>query len=205
MNAELESLLDEARVNPGQPAPEVQGRLGGSTQVRSPALWPSGARQAIQKVSYTHDAMIDLMIATPGISQNELAARFGYSPSWISQVISSDAFQARLAERSSEIIDPALKATVEDRFKGVMMRSLDILQQKLDRPAGDIPDNLALRTFEIASRAAGYGLRKDPPVAVQVNVNQHLESLGENLIGLLRRQKAEVSGETIDIGESEDG
>lgn len=158
--------------------------------------------QPIAKVSYTHDAMIDMIIARPGISQNELAARFGYTASWISQIISSDSFQSALAKRREQLVDPVIAAEVKTQFEALVLRSLDILQQKLNRPALEIPDNLALRALEIGSRAAGYGA-KDPgaaPAATPVEVNIHLEQLGGGLVQLLQRKKREA--EAIDVGTS---
>jgi hypothetical protein len=157
------------------------------------AHWPSGAARGIQKVSYTHDALIDLIIANPCLTQNSLAAHFGYTPGWISQVIASDAFQMRLAERKDELIDPTIRASVEENFKALVVRSMDILREKLNKPADAIPDNLALRTLELASRAAGYGGKTDQqPSAAPVNISVHLETLGENLTQLLRRHKSEA-------------
>lgn len=115
------------------------------------------AKQAIQKVRYSHDAMIDMIVANPWISQGELAANFGYTEGWVSQVIASDAFQARLAERKNDLIDPHLRATIEERFRGLVVRSLEILMQKLERPHKDISDELALKALDIAAKAAGYG------------------------------------------------
>lgn len=178
---ELEMLLEETRSVPASPAP------------------------VIQKVHYTHDAMIDMIIAQPWISQNELAARFRYSASWVSQVIASDAFQARLAERSNELVDPTIKATVEENFRALVLRSMDILRQKLDKPVDEIPDNLAVRTFELATRAAGYGAKVDqtPPVQKQ-EVHVHLEQLGDGLVNLLRRKKAEaILGDFTDVSQAE--
>lgn len=152
------------------------------------------AKPTIAKVSYSHEAMIDLIIAHPGISQNALAAHFGYTASWISQVISSDTFQTALAKRREQLVDPLMRETVETQFKALVARSFDILQQKLNRPAVEIPDNLALRTFEIATRAAGYGVRETPPVAqTPVEVNIHLEQLGGGLVALLQRKKHEAN------------
>lgn len=157
-------------------------------------------KQAIAKVSYNHAAMIDLIIANPAVSQNQLAAHFGVTPSWISQVIVSDAFQNALAKRREEVVDPVLMSTVEENFKSLVSRSLDILHQKLNRPALEIPDNLALRALEIGSRAAGYGA-KDPnasPVGgTPAEVHIHLEQLGGGLVALLQRKKLEA-GTVID-------
>ena len=156
-------------------------------------------KQPIAKVNYSHAAMIDLIITQPGISQNDIARYFGYTPAWISQVISSDACQSALAKRREEIVDPLMRETVETQFKALVARSLDILQQKLNRPALEIPDNLALRTLEIASRAAGYGVKDDtpPPNNTPAEVHIHLEQLGGGLVALLQRKKREA--DAIDV------
>ena len=162
--------------------------------------WPSGAARGIAKVKYTHDAMIDLIIADPCITQNQLAAAFNYTAGWVSQIIASDAFQARLAERTGDLVDPQIRFTVEERFKGIVLRSLEILREKLDKPTHQIPDNLVLRSVELSSRALGYGAKMDPPAVSPVTMHVHLEQLGENLTSLLRRRKAEamppLEGET---------
>lgn len=175
VDKELEGILAAAR-----------GGQGSSTA--------AVGKQAIAKVGYSHEAMIDLIISNPGISQNALAAHFGYTPSWISQIISSDTFQTALAKRREQLVDPVLKASLESDFKALVARSLDILQQKLNRPALEIPDNLALRTLEIASRAAGYGVKDAVPAqaASPVEVNIHLEQLGGGLVALLQRKKLEA-------------
>jgi hypothetical protein len=136
--------------------------------------------------------MIDAIISNPCISQNQLAAHFGYTPGWVSQIIASDAFQSRLADRTGELVDPTIRATVEDRFKALVLRSLDILREKLDRPTTSIPDNLAIRSLELGTRALGYGARDLAPAGPAVNMHVHLEALGEGLTTLLRRKKTEV-------------
>jgi transcriptional regulator with XRE-family HTH domain len=156
--------------------------------------------QAIQRINYSHDGMINLILAHRGISQNQIAAHFGYSASWVSQVMSSDAFQARLAERAAEIEDPTLRASVEDSLKGLLSRSMEILKEKLAAPVSAVPDTLALRTLELSTRALGFGARGST-VNVQVNMEAHLEKMGENLVGLLSRKKAEAL-EPINVGES---
>jgi hypothetical protein len=136
--------------------------------------------------------MVDLIIANPAISQQELARHFGYTPGWISQVIASDSFQTRLAERSAQLVDPLIQNSVKVKFDALVLRSMELLQEKLNRQAHEVPDNLVLRTLEVASRAAGYGAKTEV-AATQVNVDVHLENLGNNLTQLLRRRKAEES------------
>lgn len=166
-----------------------QGTSEGALQ-QPPAVGRPGPLKG--KLNYSHKAMIDLILANPGISQNAVAAHFGYSAAWVSQVMSSDTFQTAFAERAAEIVDPTLKLTVEERFKGMVNRSMEILMEKLSLPAHQVPDQLALRTFELSTRAAGYGARTEQSPSSQVNVNVHLEALGGNLVKLLRKTKSEV-------------
>lgn len=130
------------------------------------AFAPPPKKNAIDKVRYSHDAMIDMIVANPWISQGELARNFGYTEGWVSQVIASDAFQARLAERKNELVDPYLRATIEERFKGLVVRSIEILMRKLDETK--VSDETALRAAEIAAKALGYGNRGPQ---VQVNTS----------------------------------
>lgn len=176
----LDQLMTE--VLPPGLGPAVSGTL-------SP---PQATPQAIQKVSYSHAAMIDMILAQPGISQNALAARFGYTPSWISQVIASDAFQAALAARAKEIIDPVLLLTVNERFDALVRRSQEVLMEKLSKPADVVPDQLAVQVLATSARARGYGARPETPPQAPVDVNIHLNVLGDRLVGLLRRKKTEV-------------
>jgi hypothetical protein len=145
-------------------------------------------KQVIQKISYTHDAVIDLIIGSPGVSQGTLAAHFGYTQGWLSQVMGSDAFQARLASRREEIIDPTLVLTIEEKIKGMAHQSLEVLQKKLSAPI--VSDNTALKAFELSSRALGYGAQTTPQTPLQP-----LEKLAEN-ITLIFNQK--TKGETYE-------
>lgn len=126
-------------------------------------------RGGIAKTSYSHDALIDLILANPAITQNELAATLGYTPGWVSQVIGSDAFQAALATRKDQIVDPLLRGAVEESFKGLVLQSMHKLREKLE---ANPSDNLVLEVFKNSTRALGYGSR------IEVNANvKHSHSL----------------------------
>lgn len=159
---------------------------------------------AIQKVRYTHEAMIDMIVAEPGVSQNELAMRFGYTPAWISTVMASDAFKERLAARRTELVDPAIVATVEERFEAVTKRSLEVLQEKLAMPAASVPDQLALQAAALGARGLGKGGfgSSSSQVNVQVNVDakERLARVAERINGLVREARGGDSGETAEGG-----
>lgn len=124
----------------------------------------------IRKTRYSHEAMIDVIIAEPTITQNELAKRFDRSVPWISRIIGSDAFQAALAKRREEITDPFLIATMEERFNGLARQSLDIIAQKLETSQNT---DLALKALDISAKALGFGAR----TAGNNNVNQFVIQL----------------------------
>jgi hypothetical protein len=119
----------------------------------------------IQKVRWNHDALISAMIANPDMSQGSLAAVFGYSEAWLSIIINSDAFQEKLTERRDEIINPILRASVEDRFRAVANKASEVVLESL--MASPSP-KLALQAMEITARALGYGARSS---GMEFNVN----------------------------------
>lgn len=123
---------------------------------------------AIQKVKYTHDAMVDLLIANPEVTQGQVADYFGYTQPWVSRVIRSDAFRERLAARKAEIVDPAILERVEARFEGLVERSLEILMEKL-QPKNNPSSELALKTADLGARAMGYGAKQGPTMNIQQN------------------------------------
>lgn len=138
------------------------------------------------KIRYTHEGMADLILENPWISQNQLAAHFGYSAAWISTIITSDAFQALLAARRQELIDPELRLTLEERFRALTTQSLKVLQEKLARPADQVSDQLVLRAVELGAKSLGIGAHAPPPPPP--NPAEYLPAVAERLLRLQGRQ-----------------
>jgi len=122
----------------------------------APLQGTQSAAKAIARVKYTHDAMIDLMIVKPGISQNELAATFGFTVPWISRVMNSDAFLERLALRKADLVDPEIVATIETKMKALADTALDVIHEKI---ALTKDANLALKALDTTAKSLGYGAR----------------------------------------------
>ncbi len=131
----------------------------------TPLQGTESASKALQRVAYSHDALIDTMLANPFASQGDLARMFGYTQAWLSRVINSDAFNARLAERKTELIDPTITASIEEGLKALASVSLDVVLQKLTAASPDA--NLALKAMEVTTKALGYGLRQQAVATVQ--------------------------------------
>ena len=143
----------------------------------------------IKHARYTHEAMIDLILTNPAISQNDLAAHFGYSASWISMVITSDSFQAKLQERKAEIIDPVLRGAVEESFRGLLLRSIEIVRSKM---AGEVTPQYALDVLKASSKALGYGAR----TGTQINIGAQSGSLIAVLTHMPKQERV-VEGEVL--------
>lgn len=167
--------------------------LAGKAAREGTPLAVTGEKRDLVKVRYSHEAMIDLIISNPWIKQGDLARHFGYSESWISIVMNTDMFKAKLAERRGELVDPEIRATMEERFRAVVTKSLQVLQEKLSKPENDVPDNLVLRAAELGAKALGLGGNAPPPAPV-IAVD-HLSTLAERLIALqgkTRRESYEI-------------
>lgn len=153
-------------------------------------------RGVVAKMRYSHADMIDFIIANPGVSQGTLAARYGYTQSWVSLVMSSDAWKSAMAARREELVDPTLLATVNERFTAMTTRSLERLMEKLDQP--QVSDQVVLRAVELGAKAMGVGGNAVPQPPPQ----DHLAQLANRLIDLQSRVRAGVTqGVTLD-GES---
>lgn len=112
--------------------------------------------KAIAKTSYTHESMVDMILANPEVSQEALATTFGFTQGWVSRVIASDAFQSRLAERKEQLVDPTIAKNLDERLKSLATQSLEIVARKLESADSAA---YALEALGLTSRALGYGAR----------------------------------------------
>ena len=86
----------------------------------------------IKRITYTHEAMIDLILQEPSVTPQELAELFDRSKAWISRIVSSDSFKARLAERKGALVDPLITQSLHERLAGVAVHAIDIMSEKLE-------------------------------------------------------------------------
>jgi len=100
------------------------------------------------RLNYSHEAMIDLILAEPSVTNKELAQIFSYSEAWISHIRNADSFQARIAERKALVVDPRIRQNLEDRLAHVAASSISKLQEKLESP--DASAALALDALGVA-------------------------------------------------------
>lgn len=124
------------------------------------------AADTISKVSYSHRAMVDYIIANPRCTNRDLATHFDYSEAWISRVKNSDAFNEVLADRRKELHDPVIVATIKENLQSVAQRSMESVMSKLNGPHR-LED--ALRAMEISTRSLGYGSNTGNNTTINTN------------------------------------
>lgn len=138
-------------------------------------------------MNYSHEALVDLLLANPAATNLELGLVFGRSKEWVGLVKSSGMFREAYAKRASEISDPVLQATIEQRLDMLASRSLEVLNEKLSRPAQDIPDNLALQAAALGAKGLGVGgFSSKPAPPPELPVVGRIERLADRLLNLNR-------------------
>ena len=146
----------------------------------------------VTTMNYSHEALVDQLIANPAATNADLGRIFGRSAIWVGLVKSSGMFREAYARRFSQVADPLLVATLEERLDMLTARSLEILNEKLARPSADVSDELALEAAKLGAKGlsiGGFGTR--PPAAQAPPAPNRIESLKERLLAL-NRQPAEV-------------
>lgn len=108
----------------------------------------------IAKLSPRHEAILNWLIENPERLRRECAAQFGVSEAWLSIVINSDCFQAKLAERQ-EAVFSVVAADIPTKLRG-------IADMAMARVAETIPNagpDFALETMNSTLKALGFGAK----------------------------------------------
>lgn len=145
------------------------------------------------KATYTHHAMVELMVENPSYTHGQLAAHFGRPASWFSAVLASEAFQQVLDLRRHEVADPSLTATMEERFRALAFRSVTVLQEKLS--SSGVSDLVVLKAAEIGVKALGMGQRAPEQIAAPANTSSS-ETVAEKLLAAM---DARDRARTVDV------
>ena len=128
---------------------------------------------------FTNEALAEALILDPRLTGKALSHMFGMSEAWISVIRNSDAFRVVLERRKGELVDPTLVATLEDRYRAMAARSVEVLYEKLSAPAIAISDDLALRAATL-----GAQMFKQVAPAPAVTPESSIDKLADRLIAL---------------------
>lgn len=130
--------------------------------------------QAVQKVNWWHEQIVDWELMNPDKTLGECAEHFGVTQPWLSSVRGSDAFKEYRAIRIAEHQGMVSKTVIE-KVEGLAHLTLDVLQERIEKERAEISLPFMRETAETALKALGYsGQRGGAPgqggVVVQTNV-----------------------------------
>lgn len=117
----------------------------------------------IAKMRISHELILDWLLLNPDKTQNECAAYFDVTPAWLSTVVNSDCFKARLATRRLALDHKVGDLTI-GKIQGVVDKGLERLDEMI--PLVQDPAFILNTTDKLLHRL-GYGPR--PGVGVQFN------------------------------------
>lgn len=108
------------------------------------------------KLSHRHRAIMDFMLANPGMQLGTIADALGYTRSWVSQVIHNDLFRMELAQRRATF-EHEQHAKLTQRLLQVADSGLEHMQGMLKRSDPDELTPAVVNTFtELAMKSLGY-------------------------------------------------
>lgn len=140
---EFARALDEALARDPQNA----------TGYQAPAR-PQGKFE-LQNISHVHESIMNWMIANPQLSLKHCAAHFGYTQSWLSTLIHSDIFQARLREKQDAVFS-GIKEDIATKLGALADVGVERLQEKLE--TSDDP-KLIMEATKLALSSLGFGAK----------------------------------------------
>lgn len=116
---------------------------------------------AIKKIGFGHEGLMNSMLAHPEWSSRDHAVALGYTPAWVSQVVNSDMFQAELHSRAREA-GVILGVSIQEKMRATLQLTLEKASERIENGAcserfiTDTMRNLAA-TAEFAPRQAPVG------------------------------------------------
>lgn len=133
----------------------------------------------IATVNPWHQRLADWYIANPTATLNETAKHFGKTPSWISIVKNSDAWQDYF-QQISRAHSEALATTVRERTLALGDQAISQLQEQLDQAAATgvaLPPNALIDIADMALKRTGHGEARSAPQVVN------------NVIGMVSKEE----------------
>ena len=110
----------------------------------------------LQKLNHRHAEILMWLMLNPNKAQGKCAEELGYTQGWVSQIISSDMFQMRLAELRQEDFEVSV-LSIREKMNAAASLGLDRMIEKLETET----DLERIRsTTDTALKRLGYGVKQ---------------------------------------------
>jgi hypothetical protein len=147
---------------------------------------------------YSPELMVDIIINNPDYSPQVLGNIFGRTQSWVAQVLASQSFQTALDPRRHEVLNPEYAMTLEERFRGLTIRSLTVLQEKLEAGKA-LPDLTVVKIAELGIKALGMGQKVEKPTSPEDIPQNSSEKVAERIMAAMQKRKEAERSNTVDV------
>lgn len=148
----------------------------------------------LQKLNYSHEALIDQIMTNPAATNQQLGDVFGRTKEWVGMVKNSGMFKEAYALRTGKLMDPVIIERFEERLDMLVDRSIEVLTEKLARPSVEIPDELAIQAAALGAKVKGIGgFSSRAPAPAAPLVEGRLERLADRLIALRAQPAQDVA------------
>jgi hypothetical protein len=156
-----------------------------------------------------YDGIIDDILANPGTTIKDCAARLGRHPGTISAITNSDLFKARWEQRRAQF-SMALDLHLSQKLAQVAEKALEHTITALDKKQDSIPlpilKDLALGSLD----RLGYGPSRSESPSVSVNINNAVAASPEALARAREKMRElelhsspPVAGRRVEDGEKD--
>jgi len=120
------------------------------------------AANQIAKVSIRHDAILDYLLIHPAEKLGDVAKHFNVSQPWLSVIIHSDAFQAKLAEKSGECFSTTV-LPLREQLMGVAQVGVEKLGEVLENASPVSDKQFIVDTTDSILKNLGYSPKSSAP------------------------------------------
>lgn len=134
-----------------------------------------------------HENIILYFLENPQATQQEAAKHFGVTGPWMSQIVNSSMFQARLADYRGEIFSSAIMP-LHEKLVALGASAVDRLQEKL---LVEQDTEQLLEVADMALARLGYGTAKGTVINNNTQNNTIVNNSDKDLLAEARKINAE--------------
>lgn len=146
----------------------------------APLLESNGNVVQLKKLNHKHMYIMDIMLANPTFTNNQIAELAGVTPAWCSTVINSDLFRARLAERRG-LLDEEFNRRITSKVHNLAEKAIDCLQEALEDTGDQCLSHMdkhkvartALEAAGILGKSSGITINNNDNSIKEVAVNDN--------------------------------
>lgn len=164
----------------------------------SPKKGTAVAAAVSSSLRYSPELMVDIIINNQDYTPKELGQVFGRPQAWVAQVLASRSFQDALEPHRHLVLNPEYAMTLEERFRGLTIRSLTVLQEKLEN-GKSLPDMTVVKIAELGIKALGMGQKEEKPTSPEDAPKNSSEMVAERIMAAMQKRKEAENSSAVDV------